>query len=88
VSPAAKVKAAVDGALASALMSSPKLNDGLLLRWHVVAEVELPGDERALVRMSHSSMGADLRSWEAAGMLLTSLVELLFDTLIDKWRRR
>jgi hypothetical protein len=75
-----EVKRGIHDRLSDAIQSSDGLQDGLLLRWHCIAEVELPGDRRALLRLSSDGSGADMRSWESSGFLLSALT----DTLVDR----
>ena len=62
-------------------VSSPELfgegQGSVVTRWQLTAEIAMPNDRLGLTLLSNDSSGAELRTWEAAGMLLVALVRVL-----------
>jgi hypothetical protein len=73
VSDQAKAKEAVHDAIQNTASAAGLLDGGVLVRWYVIGEFALPGSDHALVKMSGTPDGHDLRSWEAEGLLFRAL---------------
>lgn len=62
-----------------AAVADPSLNLGepgaVVTRWHLTAEMAMPRDRMGLGILSNDVSGAELRSWEAVGMLVIALVQ-------------
>lgn len=63
----------------AAARSEHGLEEGVVTGMFVIVELALPGTgaPKALYNLSSDATGTDLRSWDAAGMLTSSLKKVL-----------
>lgn len=61
-------------AVSAAISELHPQRSGVLTRFVVIAEIALPDDRSALVRLTSDAAGFDLRPWDAHGFLANSLI--------------
>lgn len=68
-------KELLHSAIAAAAKESPALEGAALTRWVVLAEFSMPDAEKGFAKLSGSADGANLRTWEVNGFLVTALMD-------------
>ena len=71
--PIRRSKEALHDAIQAAANGAGVLDGALLTKWVVVAEFALTDGSQAMVSMSGTPDGIDLRSWERDGLLFSTL---------------